>query len=97
MKLKLLIPVACLAACAAFPTGGSGLAGNSVECRLRQITDNPEACDAASVSSDGTCGSACDGYCTQVMANCQGDNAIFGSMEECVETCGLMPVGEFDD
>lgn len=90
-------PEQCLQACAAIPTGGSAQGGNSIECRLAQISQNPDACNAASVASDGTCGSACDGYCAQVMANCTGAEAIFASVEECTQACAFMPVGDFDD
>lgn len=90
-------PEQCLQACAAIPTGGSGLAGNSIECRLRKISENPDACDAASIASDGTCGTACDGYCTQVMANCTDAQQVFESFDACIATCAFMPVGNFND
>lgn len=87
----------CLDVCNTFPDGVA-LAGNSVQCRVEQLRDRGEAaCDAASVASDGTCGTACDGYCAQIMNHCTGEHALFESLEACEAACDLMPQGSFDD
>ncbi|MCA9528181.1 MAG: hypothetical protein KC549_17965 [Myxococcales bacterium] len=90
----------CMSTCALFPTGGSASSGNNVECRAaaaRDAGENASRCAAASLTSDGTCGSACDGYCTQVMAHCSTDPVVFDSLDTCLSTCALMPTGPFDD
>ena len=39
-------------------------------------------------------GGACDRYCTNALANCTGDNALYTSMDECLATCAAMPEGD---
>lgn len=87
----------CKTICDTYPTGGSGLAGNSIECRLQQITSDAEACNAASIASDGTCGSTCEGYCFQVATHCTGDQALFADTDACLAACEFLPQGSFDD
>ncbi|MEZ4474794.1 MAG: hypothetical protein R3F60_29190 [bacterium] len=90
----------CLASCALFPRGVAG-SGNSVECRTeaaRQAGADANFCSAASLTSDGTCGTPCEGYCTQVMSHCTADQAIYADNGECLAACDLMAGGAaFDD
>jgi hypothetical protein len=87
----------CMDVCATFPQGVA-LAGNSVQCRIERLRlDGESACDAASVASDGTCGTSCEGYCAQVMNHCTGEHALFDSLEDCQAACVFMPQGIFDD
>ncbi|MCL2725874.1 MAG: hypothetical protein FWD69_15715 [Polyangiaceae bacterium] len=40
---------------------------------------------------------SCDRYCDLVMANCRGDDAQYGSNDECLAFCALMPPGKTGD
>lgn len=39
----------------------------------------------------------CEEYCQTVSANCQGDDAVYDSDDECLAACAELPVGEFSD
>jgi hypothetical protein len=94
----------CETTCAAMPEGNpDDQSGNSVYCRAYHAgapaADDPAThCPHASAASDmNVCGSYCEGYCTQVLSNCSGDNAVFADMDTCLTACAAMPVGSFDD
>jgi len=91
----------CRAACQFYPTGGSADTGNSLECRItyaRAAVGDPVLCGAAGIASDGTCGGACEGYCTQVMTTCVGDAQVFVDNEDCMRQCSFLNQGgAFDD
>lgn len=88
----------CAQICATFPQDGTSLGGDSVQCRVAQLNnDGPAGCNAASIASDGTCGTTCEGYCAQVMANCVGGNAVYADEAECMAVCELLPQGQFND
>lgn len=87
----------CKQICETFPTDGTSLGGDSVQCRIAQLADGPAGCNAASIASDGTCGSTCEGYCAQAMAHCEGPLAIFPDEDACLASCALMPQGQFND
>ena len=94
----------CEAACEAMPEGNeSDQSGNSVYCRAYHAGD-PAAgdpathCPHASASSDSdVCGTKCEAYCDQVMANCSGDNSIYADRASCEAACAAMPAGAWDD
>lgn len=95
---------ACESACAAMPVGSPGdQSGNSVYCRAYHsgapaAEDPATHCPHASASSDQmVCGTLCEAYCSQIQANCTGDNASFTDMDSCLASCAAFPVGSFDD
>ena len=89
----------CMDICETFPQNGTSLGGDSVQCRVAQLKNERvlDPCNAASIASDGSCGSTCEGYCAQVMNNCVGDNAIYPDLESCLAVCSLLPQGTYDD
>jgi len=94
----------CEAACSAMPEGSpEDRSGNSVYCRAYHagsptIEDPEMHCPHAAAASEAmVCGTACEGYCTQVMANCTGGNASFPSIDACLAACEAFPLGSFDD
>ena len=73
-------PAQCLAVCAQLPAGNLGdESGNSVSCRLSQLEKAGfEANDCAKVgpvSVDGTCGDACEAFCSLQSVACSGGEA----------------------
>lgn len=88
----------CLDICLTFPQTGTSQGGDSVQCRTAQLENGGvDGCNAASIASDGTCGTTCDGYCAQVMTHCVGENAVYPDIESCNAVCALLPQGDFDD
>ncbi|MGK0360436.1 MAG: hypothetical protein ACI9U2_002749 [Bradymonadia bacterium] len=88
----------CQQICDTFPQDGTSLGGDSVQCRIAQLSDASAAgCNAASIASDGTCGTACEGYCAQAMAHCEGAVAVFPDEAACLASCALIPQGQFND
>ncbi len=95
----------CMSACAAFPTDGDAAAtdGNSVQCRsyhasFPAMADAATHCAHASTNSaSGVCGSPCEAYCSQTMANCSGADALYADNDACMAACAAMPQdGEAD-
>lgn len=53
-----------------------------------------DATDTATTAADTeAAGDACETYCTNALANCTGDNAVYTSMDECMGTCAGLPEG----
>ncbi|MCA9560216.1 MAG: hypothetical protein KC583_16825, partial [Myxococcales bacterium] len=87
----------CLATCAAYPQDGAYDAtdGNSVQCRIYHSSvpaaaDPVTHCPHTSQAGGGVCGTPCEGYCSQVMANC--DN-VYDSLDQCMTVCAALPDG----
>ncbi len=40
---------------------------------------------------------SCENYCTQIASSCTGGNQQYGSMTECMATCGHFPLGALAD
>ena len=93
----------CLDTCRSFDVGADDADANTVRCRLsyaRQavIEPSPATCNAASAGGGGRCGpEPCDVYCDFVEANCTGEQQIFADRTTCMDTCTLLPRGDFDD
>jgi hypothetical protein len=82
----------CMDACKTFPVGKAGdAAGNTLGCRLTHATlagsDPKTHCPHAGPGGDGTCGTACDGYCQLVKMYCTGDAGIYSSDAACHARC----------
>lgn len=89
---------ACLSACAAFPQDGSPAAtdGDSVQCRsyhasFPALADAATHCVHAGTNGGGVCGSSCDAYCDQTMANCDGADALYADRDACMTACAVLP------
>lgn len=87
----------CLATCAAFPTDVT--TGNSVACRfdhasLAASVGLDPHCDHAGPAGLGSCGGACEGYCSIMMAVC---TSKFANEAACLTACALVPGGDFTD
>ena len=94
----------CQSTCAAMPKGDPSDQGvNSVWCRAYHAGDpaagNPGLhCPHTSVSSDDdVCGTACEAYCDQAMANCTGANELYPTRGDCETACAGFNVGAWDD
>lgn len=94
----------CIATCAYFgEDAGFPLAtsGNSVQCRTYHTYVAAGNSDSAAGHcphvgfhpEDGACGTGCDIYCDTVMANCDGDNAVYATASECQTACEDFTVG----
>ncbi len=88
----------CLAACAAMPDDGSpgAIDGNSVQCRIYHagapaMADPATHCPHTTISGGGVCGTPCDAYCDQALANCTGANQLFADRPSCLATCARFP------
>jgi hypothetical protein len=85
----------CLAACTAFPVGTQAdQSKNTLGCRSNHATlagaDATAAalhCPHAGPSGDGTCGTACDGYCQLVAKFCTGASKIYADDAACHARC----------
>lgn len=53
--------------------------------------------DTGTTSDTGPAGDACETYCTNALANCTGDNAVYPGMDECMATCAGLPEGNPTD
>jgi hypothetical protein len=91
---------ACMTTCANIPADGAWDAtdGNSVQCRAYHgagaaAADPAAHCAHASVNGGGACGTYCDSYCDQVMANCTDGNALYADRAACSTACGQLRVG----
>ena len=89
--------VNCLSACEAMPTtlNSTAQAGNSAECRAYHASFPAQAdmalhCPHAAITGAGVCGSNCDGYCDQMMANCP---MTYATLQECQGTCEVLDQG----
>ncbi|MGF1508024.1 MAG: hypothetical protein ACFB9M_00825 [Myxococcota bacterium] len=93
----------CLNTCALIPVGEDDSDANTVLCRqkfLQMAIDNDDAsfCPAASRSGGGVCGGYCETYCGFLQTNCTDENAIYGSLDECLSVCSFMNLeGNIDD
>jgi len=95
----------CMTTCAAMPAGAEAdTDGNTAYCRAyhagvagRDAAMATLHCPNAAASGDGVCGSKCEAYCTQIQANCSGDDASFASNAECLSACAAMSEGAFGD
>lgn len=85
---------ACVAA--AWPTGTSWQASDSLGCRVTQahaaLTNPGDHCEAAGLSGGGYCGSWCGAYCALYGAVCQ-DAVQQATGDNCVERCLSVPDG----
>jgi hypothetical protein len=82
----------CMAACTAFPVGTlADTSGNTLGCRLYHAnaaaSDATLHCPHAGPGGDGTCGSACDGYCQLVDKFCVGAAKIYADDAACHARC----------
>jgi hypothetical protein len=96
----------CLRQCSQLEQGSLGQdSGNTLACRLThaQIArdfpgERATSCPAAGPGGDGVCGSNCEGYCTQAVANC----SLFADRDACLTQCAEVPdlggfnVGDID-
>lgn len=48
-------------------------------------------CSGSDDTESPTPASACDGFCTDMMATCSGDNAQYASKDECLTSCAAFP------
>lgn len=92
----------CLQVCqtADWPAGdavtGSGPAsGNTLGCRTYHggapAADDPAThCVHAGETGANVCGSWCEGYCSLALGACTGDDAIYGTMDECMTACAAL-------
>ena len=89
----------CVAACGAMPSDGdwNATGGNSVQCRTYHAS-SPAAgapadhCPHAGIASDaGVCGTPCEAFCDQAMANCAGDDALYMERAGCELDCVEIP------
>ncbi|MBI2378302.1 MAG: hypothetical protein HYV07_30160 [Deltaproteobacteria bacterium] len=84
----------CEASCAAFPSDPAKLLeGNSVECRTYHASFPAAAngalhCPHAGAGGGGVCGTACESYCDQAMANCTG---LYPDRAICLLACDTFP------
>ena len=95
----------CMTACAAMPEGDfTDTSGDTAWCRAYHAEAAAGApashCPHASTTSDsGICGTPCDAYCDQVMANCTGTggDSDFADRNACETACALYPSGSWND
>lgn len=92
----------CMATCAALPEGNpTDTAGNTVWCRAYHagdpaVLDANMHCPHASASGGDTCGTPCEAYCSQMLANCGGEVAVYPGEADCMAACAAFPQdGEF--
>ncbi|MFT7623185.1 MAG: hypothetical protein ACI9WU_002363, partial [Myxococcota bacterium] len=106
---------ACMTACADFDDTGAGgdTSGDSVQCRVYHLGvagsdgDSSAAvhCPHADLDGGGVCidvpvPPTCAVYCTDISANCAGDNAQYADEAACLsycETWGQLPAGALED
>ncbi len=84
----------CEESCKTFPSGKDD-DSNSFECRLKYARDaaleGPLACEKASLNGGGVCGTPCEAYCDQVLANCSDpDDLLYPDRPACMAACGLL-------
>ena len=68
---------------------------NTIGCRLYHAglagESNPAAhCQHAGPSGGDVCGAWCDTYCQLAMTNCQGDDLLYTTTEDCDAACALL-------
>jgi hypothetical protein len=94
----------CLGVCGALPAGSAGdEIGDTVECRLRQVTNAVETgepdqhCPKAGPGGDGVCGQNCESYCVLLQSLCTAHfDATFDGLAACTAACADLPdVGGF--
>lgn len=85
----------CIASCAAMPPDGdwNATSGNSVQCRTYHASfpaaNMPEVhCAHAGSGGAEVCGTLCEAYCSQAMANC---SDLYADEATCMTACGEFP------
>ncbi len=87
----------CMSVCGAMPEGSEGdMSGDTAWCRAYHAGDPAKGdpgthCQHASANGGGVCGSYCEAYCDQTMANCNAANEIYSSSDECMAACAAFP------
>ena len=96
----------CLTWCKGKTAGNwNDTSGDTIACRAYHASfpaagDAKTHCPHAGKDGGGVCGvpaTPCETYCSNVMTNCTGDNAVYGSKAACLSACAAMPVGKPDD
>ena len=59
-----------------------------------QPDDTSTTADTVDTGDTEPAGDACETYCTNALANCTGDNALYPGMDECMATCAALPVSD---
>ncbi len=82
----------CVATCRAMPLGDPvSPAGNTISCRTFQagVAENPTAmaCTAAGPGGAGTCGEACESFCSLALSICAGQPGSFADAASCMSQC----------
>lgn len=78
-------------------TGGSGGTGGGAAGSGGGGTGGGTAGSAGSAGAGGGAGLTCDGYCTEIMANCKEANQQYSSKDVCLKVCANFPVGTESD
>lgn len=76
------------------PTSTTATTADTVDTSTTADTVDP---DTGTTSDTGPAGDACETYCTNALANCTGDNALYPGMDECMATCAGLPEGNPTD
>jgi len=79
------------------PTAGSDTSSTTAEPADTGSSTVDTADSGSSTSDTGVTGDACETYCTNALANCTGDNAVYTNMDECMATCAALPPGNPTD
>ncbi len=84
----------CLGSCETFPGGPDDTDSDSFECReryARAAASDASACNKAAITGGGVCGTPCEGYCDQVLANCSDAmDVVYADRPTCLQMCGLL-------
>ncbi len=103
----------CEQSCSSIPDDGGfdvvdSYASDDIQCRLIHlgaVGGDPDSthCGHARLNPVDTCVSAdagepsCSVYCASVMANCQGGDAVYDNVDDCMSACEEFPVGDAAD
>ena len=85
------------------PGSPDDVEGNTIGCRLYHTSiansTRPELhCPHSGPTGGNVCGSWCENYCHLAIRNCDGDNALFTSIGECLSDCAALPTnGQIGD
>jgi hypothetical protein len=91
----------CMGTCAAYPVGAvSDTSGNTLGCRYYHggaaMADPTTHCPHAGLTGGdndptdataGTCGEACDNFCTVALAVCMGQPSAYATKDDCMMEC----------
>jgi hypothetical protein len=69
----------------------------STTAETAETAETADTVDSGSSSDTGPSGNACETYCTNAMANCAGDNALYPTEADCMATCAAFPEGNQTD